>query len=118
MAYLKINNVDFSDCVAMLKVGKQQKFKSMETAAGNLLVKPINSKYVLEVGFIPLTVEDMRRLQPHINKLTVSISFLAPDTNELKTINCMLSTQLVEYYTIQQNGEILYKPFSLQFQQL
>lgn len=118
MAYLKINNVDFSDCVAVLKVGKQQKFKSMETAAGNMLVKPINSKYIVEVGFIPLTVDDMKRLQAHIGKLTVSISFLEPTTNALKTINCMLTTNLVEYYTIQSDGTILYKPFSLQFQQL
>lgn len=118
MAYLKINNVDFSDCVAMLKVGKQQKFKSMETAAGNLLVKPITSKYILDVGFIPLTVDEMKRLQTHIGKLTVSISFLDPATDSLKTVSCMLTNSLVEYYTIQSDGTILYKPFSLQFQQL
>lgn len=90
----------------------------METAAGNTLVKPVNSKYIIEVGFIPLTVEDMKRLQTHISKLTLSISFLEPATNTIKTINCMLANTLVEYYTIQPNGTILYKPFSLQFTEL
>ena len=118
MAYFKINNIDFSDYVATLKVTKQQKYKSVENAAGNLTVKSINSKYVIDVGFIPLEVADMKRLLPNISNITVSVSFLAPDTNELKTIKCMIASNSVEYYTIQSNGTVLYKPFTVQFQQL
>ena len=110
--------MDFSHIVNALKVGKQQNFKSMTTAAGNTIVKPINSKYVIEAGFIPLTVDEMKSLQAQIGKLTLSISFLEPATDTIKTINCILANTIIEYYTIQQGGEILYKPFSLQFTQL
>lgn len=117
MQYLKINGEDFSNLVSILKVGKKQHFKSMVTAAGNTLAKPINSKYIVEVGFRALTSAEMMRLQTHIGKLRVSISFLEPATNSIKTVSCMLSASLVEYYTIQ-DDEILYKPFTLQFTQL
>ena len=100
-----------------MKVGITQHFKSMVTAAGNTLARPINKKYIVEVGFRSLPDEEMMRLQKHIGKLTVSISFLEPATNTLKTVNCLLATSLVEYYTIQ-DTEIRYKPFSLQFAQL
>lgn len=100
-----------------MKVAKKQHFKSMVTAAGNTLAKPINSKYIVEVGFRALTSAEMVTLLPHINKLRVSVTFLEPATNSLKTISCMLTANLVEYYTIQ-DDEILYKPFSLQFAQL
>lgn len=118
MAYFKINDIDFSSYVSIMKVGKKQHYKSMLTAAGNTLVKPINTKYVIEVGFIALTAEQMKALQPHIGKLRASISFLEPSTNQLKKISCMLTNNLVEYYTIQDDGLVLYKPFSLQFNEL
>lgn len=89
----------------------------MVTAAGNTLAKPINSKYILEVGFRALTSAEMVKLQPYINKLTVSVTFLEPASNTLKTVSCLLTNNLVEYYTIQED-EIIYKPFSLQLTQL
>ena len=89
----------------------------MLTAAGNTLVKPINTKYIIEVGFRSLTSAEMKKVQQLINKLSVTVTFLEPTDNKLKTINCMLTTSLVEYYTIQ-DDEISYKPFTLQFTQL
>ena len=100
-----------------MKVGVQQHFKSMVTAAGNTLAKPINKKYIIEVGFRPLTAEEMMELQPHITQLTASVSFLEPASNTIKTVSCILPTTLVEYYTIQ-DEQVLYKPFSLQFSQM
>lgn len=118
MAFITINGVDCSKYVSVLKVAKEQKFKGMETAAGNTLVKPINNKYIVEVGFRAMFAEEMKIVYPLIDKLTVKIAFRHPQTGALINCNCMLTNTLVEYYTIQADGDIIYKPFTVKFTQL
>lgn len=117
MTYFKINNQDFSMYVNKLKVAKNHLFKSMTNAAGNTLIKYVNSKRIIEVGIIPLDAATMVALQNAIKELKITISFLNPETNALDTVNCMLSEQLTEYYTIQ-DSKVQFKAFALTFTEL
>lgn len=116
--FFKINNVDFSPYVNKLLIGKEHSYKSMTTAAGNTLVKYVNSKRTIEIGIIPLDETVMKNLLTEIDKFQVSISYRNPETNTLiENVSCIIPTHLVEYYTIQV-GKVSYKAFSLQIKEL
>ena len=118
MAYFKIDNVDFSHCVNELKVKTHNNYVAQTNAAGNTVVDYINQKRVNTVGIIPLNDADMAALQNAINDFNVSISFRNPKTNVLEeNLNCIIPEDEVEYYTIQAN-KVMYKAFSLSFQEL
>lgn len=117
MAYIKINNVDFSTCCNSLKVTNTVNYNARTNAAGNSVVEHINNKRTVEVGIIPLKDEDMIRLQAEIDKFNVTLSFLNPRTNELEEINCIITKNNVEYYTIQANN-VSYKELTLTFSEL
>ena len=118
MAYFKINNTDFSMYVNKLQVGTEHFYKSMTNAAGNTLVKYVNSKRTFEVGIIPLDDAAMKSLLTEVDKFNVSISYRDPETNALiENVNCIIPNHLVEYYTIQV-GKVSYKAFSLQIKEL
>lgn len=119
MAYFfKINDNDYSMYVNKLLIGKEHNYKSMTTAAGNTLVKYINSKRTIEVGIIPLDEAAMVDLLTDVNKFQVSISYRDPETNTLvENVKCIIPNHLVEYHTIQ-SGKVLYKAFSLQIKEL
>ena len=118
MAYFKIDNVDFSHCVNELKVKTHNNYVAQTNAAGNTVVDYINKKRVITVGIIPLSDADMAALQNAINDFNVSISFRNPKTNVLEeNLNCIIPEDEVEYYTIQAN-KVMYKAFSLSFQEL
>lgn len=116
--FFKINNNDYSQYVNKLLIGKEHQYKSMTTAAGNTIVKYVNSKRSIEVGIIPLDGEAMKNLLADVNQFQVSISYRDPETNELaEGVNCIIPNHLVEYYTIQADG-VSYKAFSLQIKEL
>lgn len=118
MAYFKINNIDFSMYVNKLQVGTENFYKSMTNAAGNTLVKYVNSKRTLEVGIIPLDSTAMKNLLTEVDKFNVSISYRDPKTNALvENIDCIIPSHLIDYYTIQA-GNVSYKAFSLQIKEL
>lgn len=117
MTYFKINNTDFSAYVSKLKVAKKHTYKARTNAAGNTRVQHINSKYVIEVGIIPLDNVAMKNLLAAISNFQVSITFLSPETNTLQTIDCMITEQAVDYYTIQ-DSNVKYQAFSLVFTEL
>lgn len=118
MAYFKINDVDFSTYVSQLKVTKNHVYKSQANAAGNTIVKYVNTKRVINVEIIPLDAVSMKNLQKSIESLTTSISFQNPDTMALETITCMIPTNAVEYYTIQSIDKTRFKACQLQFTEL
>lgn len=117
MTYLKLNNTDFSMYVNKLQVATKVNYKGRTNASGNTLVKYVNSKYSLDVGIIPLDADAMAALQDILSKFTIDVSFLEPKTKQLKTIKCMLATQIVDYYTIQ-DSKVKFKAFSLVFNEL
>lgn len=117
MAYLKINNVDFSAYVNELAVNKTASYNAQTNAAGNTVVDLINHKRTIKVGIIPLTKEVMANLQAAINAFSVSITFLNPQTKALDTIDCIIPESNVEYYTIQAD-KVLFDAFSLEFIEL
>lgn len=118
MAYFKINNVDFSMYVSALKVGTKHIYKGRVNASGNTLVKYVNTKRIIEVGIIPLDDDAMSKLQQELNKFTVTISCMNPETKQLENnVKCMIATHSVDYYTIQ-DSDVRFKAFALTFDEL
>jgi hypothetical protein len=118
MAYFKINNIDFSMYVNKLKVAKEHIYKGMTNAAGNTLVKYVNTKRIIEVGIIPLDADAMKALQTEIDKFNVNITYLEPKTNTLvENVACIIPQSSVEYYTVQA-ANTSFKAFALEFKEL
>lgn len=118
MAYFKINNHDYSKYVNALNVGTEHNYNAETNAAGDTVVDYINKKRVIEVGIIPLDDAVMAGLKADIEQFNVSVSFLNPNTKKLETgVNCIIPENKVEYYTIQ-SGKVMYKAFTLQFEEL
>lgn len=118
MAYFKINNTDFSNCVNALKINKSNNYNAQTNAAGNTVVDYIGSKRTIEVGIIPLTPVDMQALLEAIDSFNVSISYLNPKTGALEeNVNCIIPSTGIDYFTIQAD-RVLFKGFNLQFQEL
>lgn len=118
MAYLKINDIDFSMYVNELEVGTKANYNAQTNAAGNTVVDYINKKRTIKVGIIPLDSGAMVDLQTVIDGFVVSLSFLNPLTNSLEeNIQCILPSNNVSYYTIQA-GKTLFNEFELEFIEL
>ena len=116
MAYLMINGNDYSSFVNELKVGTEANFNAQTNAAGNSVVEYINSKKTLEIGFIPMSDNSLIRLMNDAS-FHSQITYRNPLTNDLDTIDCILASNELEYYTIQA-GKVLYKAFVLTFTEL
>ena len=67
MTYFKMNGADYSQYVNKLKVAKEHIFKNRTNALGNTIVKYVNSKFIIEVGIIPLDDEAMADIQRVLN---------------------------------------------------
>ena len=118
MSYFKINDNDYSMYVNKLKVAKEHIYKGMTNAAGNTIVKYVNTKRIIEVGIIPLNSDIMQNLQTDINQFKVNISYLEPETNTLvENVACIIPQNSVDYYTIQV-GNVKFKAFTLNFKEL
>ena len=118
MAYFKINNHDYSMYVNSLKVTKQPIYKSATNAAGNTVVKYINTKRTFSVGIIPLDAAAMAALQTDVSAFKVSVSYRDPETNTLvENVNCIIPLNEVEYYTIQAD-KVKYRAFLLTITEL
>ena len=118
MAYFKINGTDYSTYVNKLKVAREHIYKGMTNATGNLLVKYVNTKRIIEVGIIPLDSAAMKQLQADINQFKVTISYLDPETGELEeNVSCIIPQNSVEYYTVRA-GNTSFKAFSLSIKEL
>lgn len=117
MEYLKINGVDYSHLVNTLNVSKTVNYTSQTNAAGNSVVDYINSKYSVEVGFIPMVSTSMENLLTAVDNFNITLAFLEPKTGAIRTINCIVSDSTVEYYTIQ-DSRIMYNALTLEFTEL
>jgi hypothetical protein len=119
MAYLKINDTDFSGLISGLKIGYETLVSdgSGRNAAGNTVLDIINSKIKLYVTLRHTTDEEMNSFLAAIESNEVEVSFLNPKTNTLTTISAYTGTPEPEYYIIQAN-RIIYKPLSLNFIEL
>jgi hypothetical protein len=118
MAYLKINNVDFSSLVSGLKVGFETLVSenSGRNAAGNTVIDVINEKTKVYVTLRHTFDDEMKSFLAAIENYVVSVTFLNPKTNALATITAYTGTPEPEYYTI--SNETIYKPMSLNFIEL
>ena len=95
MTYFKINGNDYSMYVNKLKVAREHIYKGMTNAAGNLLVKYVNTKRIIEVGIIPLDDAVMKRLQADINQFQVNVSFIEPETGALvENVACIIPNNI------------------------
>ena len=118
MAYLMINNVDYSKYVNELTVAKTANYNAQTNAAGNTVVDYINTKRVITVGFIPLSDASMKTIMSAINAFNVSITYLNPDTGALEKIdNCIVPDSVTQYYSIRVNN-VLFNAFTVDFIEL
>ena len=119
MIYFKINNTDFSHLVSSLKVGYETLVSdnSGRNAAGNTVIDIINRKIKVYVEFRPMLDSHMNSLLTAIKDYVVNVSYLDPETQALKTIQCYTGTPEPEYFTIQDNRK-LFKQMSLNFIEL
>ena len=118
MAYLKINNNDYSAFVNGLKIAKNNVYNSQTNASGDGVIDFINAKRQIEVGIIPLTAEAMKNLQTDIDSFNVLVSFINPKTNTLEeNVNCIIPANEVEYYTIQAD-KTMFNGFSIKLIEL
>lgn len=119
MSYFKINNQDFSSLVSSLKVGYETLVSenSGRNANGDTVIDVINKKFKVYVGLRHMTQEEMSSFLAAIENYVISVSFLEPKTNSIKTITAYTGIPEPEYYTIQDN-KVLYKPLSLNFIEL
>ena len=118
MAYLKINGNDFSLYCHTLKVSDKAIFKSATNAAGNTVVKYVNTKRTFTVGIIPLNGDVMASLQTELQKFKLLLSYRDAKTNALvENVECIIPNNDYEYYYIHQDG-VMYKAMTLVFQEL
>ena len=119
MAYLKINDVDFSNLVSGLKVGYETLVSdnSGRNAAGDTVIDVVNRKIKVYCTLRHTTDEEMSSFLSAIKDYVVNVTFLNPETRALTTINAYTGTPEPEYYTIQPTMTI-YKPMSLNFIEL
>lgn len=117
LAYLMINGNDYSGICNELKVNREVNYNSQMNAAGNTVVEYINAKRIVEVGIIPLDDVAMLSLLADIENFNVSLSFRNPRTNDMETINAIVPSSNIEYYTIQVN-KVLYEAMTIQFIEL
>ena len=118
MAYLTMNDTDFSSYVNELKVTNSHLYNAQVNAAGNTVVDYINKKRTIEVGIIPVDDTVMANLQAIINDFNVKIAFRNPQTNLLEeNVNCIIPSNDVSYYTIQ-SDKVMYQALKLKFQEL
>lgn len=117
MAYFKINDTDYSMYTAGLKITNTSNYTKQTNAHYDTVVDYINDKKTVEVEIIPLNDTVMQQLTADISGLGMNISYLNPQTKELKTISCILPSTNIEYYTIQQN-KINFKKLKLKFIEL
>lgn len=117
MAYLKINEHDYSPYVNKLIVDTKHKYTARENASGTLMVKYIAQKKNIQVGIIPLYDEALSNLLTDINQFEVTVEYLDPETCNLETISCIIPINSVEYYTIR-DGKVMLKAFNFTCEQL
>lgn len=88
MTYFKIGNEDFSSYVKSLKVNMEVIVAdtSGRNASGTMCLDIVNRKDKLNVTFIPMNMSAMNRLLNAIEDFIITVSYLNPRDNQMKTI--------------------------------
>lgn len=117
MTYFKINGVDFSQYVNKLNIQTNHIYNARTNASGNTSVKLINSKKIINVGIIPLDATVNASLVAMLNTFKMTVEFLDPETNELRSATCIIPKNAIDYYTIQAD-KVQVKAYTLAFEEL
>lgn len=117
MAYFRINGVDFSHYVNKLNIQTNHIYNARTNASGNTSVKLINSKKIINVGIIPLDATVNAALVAMLNTFKMTVEFLDPETNELRSAICIIPKNAIDYYTIQAD-KVLTKAYIITFEEL
>lgn len=114
-----INGVNVSDLVKSLKIGYETLVSdsSGRNANGDTVIDIINKKVKLQVGFRPMTDNEMMKLLNAVDDYIVEVSYRDSKTNGTKSITCYTGTPEPDYYFIQSN-RVLYKEMTLSFIEL
>lgn len=112
-----IGENDYSMYCNALNITKSANYNAQTNAAGNTVIDYINSKREIEVGIIPLNADVMPSLLADIDTFNVYITIRNPYTNVMETINTIIPSTNIEYYTIQINN-VSYNAMTLTFVEL
>jgi hypothetical protein len=112
-----MNGKDFSTYCNELKVESKANYNAQTNAAGDTVVDYINTKRTITAGIIPLNDTIMYNVLAEVNKFSVRLTFLDPRTKALSWVDCIIPSNGVEYYTIQ-DGKVLYNAMTLTFIEL
>jgi hypothetical protein len=117
MAILKINSVDFSDLVSGLKVGYETLVSnnSGRNANGDTVVDVINMKRKIYVSLRATTFDEMQRFLGAIAPYVVTVEYLDPRDNTLKSATTYTGTPEPEYYNV---SKTIFKAMNLNFIEL
>ena len=117
MAYLKVNDVDFSQYVNKLTIQTTHVYNARTNASGDKKVKYVNSKKIVTVGIIALNDEVNSNLMKVFNTFQMDVEVRDPETKALIKLDCILPKHAVEYYTIQADN-VKTKAYTLTFEEL
>jgi hypothetical protein len=119
MAYFKINDIDFSNLVSSMKIGKETLVSenSGRNANGDTVIDVVNKKYKVYIGLRYTTDSEMQSFLSAIESYVVNVTFLNPNTKTLTTITAYTGTPEPEYFTIQ-NDNVFCKPMTINFIEL
>ena len=117
MEYFKIAGFDLSKYVSGLKISKTANYTSQTNAAGNSVVDYINTKRTIDVSIIALDDSVMRIIQTLLDTFNISIEYRDTTTGLLTTVNVIIPTNDIEYYTIRAD-KVMYKAFNITFTEL
>lgn len=117
MAILKINNVDFSDLVSGLKVGYETLVSdtSGRNANGDTILDVINMKRKIYVTLRHTTFAEMQSFLAAIDPYQVTVQYLDPRDNTMKSASTYTGTPEPEYFNVSKS---IFKPMSLNFIEL
>ena len=117
MTILKINGVDVSGLVSALKVGYETLVSdsSGRNARGDTVIDVINMKRKIYVTLKHTTFAEMQRFLGAIAPYVVTVEYLDPRDNTMKSANTYIGTPEPEYYNV---SKTIFKPMNLNFIEL
>lgn len=119
MEILKINSLDISHMVSNLKIEYNVLLSSSSgrNAKGDNVVDVVGKKDKVIVTFKALKRAEMESLLSAIEPYVLSLTFLNPKTNQLKTISAYVGTPAIKYF-LKTTDETIFDSFELSFVQM
>lgn len=104
LTFVKVNGKDLSDYLASrAKVSwydvSKNSGREVSNANGDMILNIVNDKYRIDLVTRPMTADEVVDFFSEIKKKpTMTVEFLNPFTNQMKTISCYRGDRAVEWF--------------------